>query len=57
MAAWIEDAGVDLYAQVPSAERPGHHPFRAALILLDHDAYHAGQLIALRRALGAWPAG
>ncbi|HSM14478.1 MAG TPA: DinB family protein [Thermoanaerobaculia bacterium] len=57
MAALVEDPGVDLYAQVPAAQRDGHHVFRAALIVLDHDGYHAGQLIALRRALGIWPAG
>jgi len=29
-------------------------PLRAAVVLLDHNGYHAGQLVALRRALGAW---
>ena len=28
----------------------------AALILLDHNGYHAAQLIALRQALKVWPA-
>ena len=30
---------------------------REALLLADHNAYHLGQLVALRRRLGAWPAG
>jgi hypothetical protein len=54
MASLVEDPQRDLYAPVPSAQKPDHHLLRAALILLDHDGYHAGQLVALRRALGAW---
>ena len=57
MATMVEDAEHDLYAQVPSAEKSHHHTLRAALILLDHNGYHAGQLIDLRRALGVWPPG
>lgn len=56
MAQLVEDPEHDLYAKVPTAEEASHHTLRAALILLDHNGYHAGQLIALRRALGAWPA-
>jgi len=55
MATLIEDPEHDLYQPVPSAEKSHHHTLRAALILLDHNGYHAGQLIALRIALGAWP--
>jgi len=29
---------------------------REALLLADHNAYHLGQLVDLRRALGTWPA-
>ena len=29
---------------------------RQALVLADHNSYHLGQLVDLRRALGAWPA-
>ena len=57
MAAIVEDPENDLYAQVPSAEKSHHHTLRAALILLDHNGYHAGQLIDLRIALGIWPSG
>ena len=55
MADLVEDAEHDLYARVPSAEKSHHHTLRAALILLDHNGYHAGQLIALRQALAVWP--
>jgi hypothetical protein len=56
MATLVEDPGRDLYARVPTAQKPDHHLLRAALILLDHDGYHTAQLVALRRALGVWPA-
>jgi hypothetical protein len=55
MAALVENVEHDLLAQVPSAEKVYHHTLRAALILLDHNGYHAGQLIDLRRVLGVWP--
>lgn len=55
MAAMLEDAEHDLYAKVPSAEKAHHHTLRAALILLDHNGYHAGQIVDLRRTLGVWP--
>ena len=55
MAAMVDDPEHDLYARVPSAEKSHHHTLRAALILLDHNGYHAGQIIDLRRALGVWP--
>ena len=54
MARMVEDPARDLYAKAPTAEKETHHTLRAALILLDHNGYHVAQLIALRRALGAW---
>ena len=56
MAQIVEDPEVDLFAKVPAAEKEHHHSLRAALILLDHNGYHAAQLIALRQALNVWPA-
>ena len=56
MARIIENPDLDLYAKVPAAEKDTHHALRAALILLDHNGYHAGQLIALRQALNIWSA-
>jgi uncharacterized damage-inducible protein DinB len=43
----------DLTAKVPTGK--GNQTYlRAILLLADHTAYHVGQLIALRRALGIW---
>jgi uncharacterized damage-inducible protein DinB len=44
----------DLTATVPTGEG-GQTYLRAILLVADHAAYHVGQLVALRRALGIWP--
>ena len=55
MAQLMEDPGRDPFDRVPTAEKADHHTLRAALLLLDHNGYHVGQLVALRKALGVWP--
>jgi uncharacterized damage-inducible protein DinB len=43
----------DLTARVPTGE--AHHTYlRAILLAADHGAYHVGQIVAVRRALGIW---
>ncbi len=42
----------DLYARIPWGD--GQTILREALLLADHNAYHLGQLVDVRRALGAW---
>jgi hypothetical protein len=42
----------DLYA--PFAWGDGQNLLREALLLADHNAYHLGQLVLVRKALGAW---
>jgi uncharacterized damage-inducible protein DinB len=49
----VEDTSLDLTAQIPHG-RPGHTYLREALLVADHNAYHAGQIVDVRRALGAW---
>ena len=44
----------DLTAKVPTGE-PHHTYLRAILLVADHAAYHLGQIVAVRRALGVWP--
>jgi uncharacterized damage-inducible protein DinB len=45
----------DLTAKVPTGK--GRQTYlRAILLAADHAAYHVGQLVAVRRALGIWPA-
>jgi len=42
----------DLYAPFPWGD--GQTLLREALLLADHNSYHLGQLVTLRRMLGAW---
>jgi hypothetical protein len=43
----------DLTAPVPTG-KPQQTYLRAVLLTADHTAYHVGQLIAVRKALGSW---
>ena len=43
----------DLTARIP-AGKSTHTYLRAILLVADHTAYHVGQIVALRRALGVW---
>jgi hypothetical protein len=45
---------LDLTAKIPWGE--GQTYLRTILVAVDHTAYHVGQLVAVRRLLGAWPA-
>jgi hypothetical protein len=49
----VADPATDLFAPIPHGE--GQTVLREALLVADHNSYHAGQLVLLRRALGAWP--
>jgi hypothetical protein len=55
MARLVANPKTDLYAKIPHGQR--QTLLREALLLADHNAYHLGQLVNLRRALGAWPEG
>ena len=49
----VRDTRLDLFATVPTGK--GQQTFlRAILLVADHNAYHLGQLVALRRAVGIW---
>lgn len=52
MCALIEDEATDLYAKIPHGD--GQTVLRQALLVADHNAYHVGQLVLVRRLLGAW---
>jgi len=38
----------------PFAWGDGQNLLRQALLLADHDAYHLGELVVVRRLVGAW---
>jgi len=48
----ISDPKTDLYARIPHGD--GQTILREALLIADHNAYHVGQLVLVRRLLGAW---
>jgi len=48
------DKKTDLFAQIPHGT--GQTILREALLVADHNSYHLGQLVLLRRLLGTWKA-
>jgi hypothetical protein len=53
MVRLVQNPKTDLFAKIPHGQ--GQSILREALVLADHNAYHLGQLVDLRRAIGAWP--
>jgi hypothetical protein len=53
MVGLVKNSRIDLLAKIPHGD--GQTILRQALVLADHNAYHLGQLVDLRRALGTWP--
>jgi hypothetical protein len=49
----VADPATDLFAPIPHGD--GQTLLREALLLADHNSYHLGQLVTVRRLLGAWP--
>jgi DinB superfamily len=52
MVKLIEDPRTDLFAKIPHGT--GQTVLRQALLLADHNAYHLGQFVLVRRLLGTW---
>lgn len=52
MCALVSDEKTDLYAKIPHGD--GQTILREALLIADHNAYHVGELVLVRRLLGAW---
>lgn len=48
----VEDRNLDLTAQIPHGE--GRTYLRQVLLVADHNAYHLGQIVSTRKALGNW---
>jgi uncharacterized damage-inducible protein DinB len=52
LTALALDRKTDLFARVPHGT--GQTYLRELLLAADHTAYHLGQMVAVRRALGIW---
>lgn len=48
----VEDQTLDLTAEIPHGE--GRTYLRQVLLVADHNAYHLGQIVQTRKALGDW---
>jgi hypothetical protein len=53
MQSLVASPKTDLFARIPWGD--GQTILREALLVADHNAYHLGQLVDVRRLLGAWP--
>jgi hypothetical protein len=52
MQKLVTDPSTDLFAKI--AHGDGQTILREALLVADHNAYHLGQVVQLRRLLDAW---
>jgi hypothetical protein len=52
MMKLVADPKSDLFARIPHGQ--GQTLLREALLVADHNSYHLGQFVLLRRLLGAW---
>lgn len=52
LQAIAADPATDLFAPIPHGQ--GQSYLREILLAADHAAYHVGQLVLVRRLLGAW---
>jgi hypothetical protein len=48
----VRNPRIDLTAKIPHGE--GRTYLRQALLVADHNAYHLGQIVDVRKALGDW---
>jgi len=55
MKKLVADPRTDLFARIPHGT--GQTILREALLVADHNAYHLGQIVLVRRLLGAWKTG
>lgn len=54
LALFTIESKIDLATKIPRGT--GQTYLRTILVAVDHASYHIGQIVAVRRLLGAWPA-
>lgn len=54
LARFTTDSEIDLTTKIPRGT--GQTYLRTILVAVDHASYHVGQIVSVRRLLGAWPA-
>ena len=53
MKELVRDPTTDLLSPIPHAS--GQTILREALLVTDHNAYHLGQIVVIRKLSRAWP--
>ncbi len=53
LKALVQNREIDLTAEIPHGE--GRTYLREVLLAADHNAYHTGQIVMVRKMLGDWP--
>jgi uncharacterized damage-inducible protein DinB len=53
LQALANDPAIDLDAKIPHGS--GQTYLRELLLVADHNAYHVGQIVLVRKLLGVWP--
>lgn len=48
----VTSMAIDLFADLPYA--PGYSLLRQVMVVANHNSYHLGQMVTLRKALGLW---
>jgi len=54
LARFTNESKIDLTEKIPHGT--GQTYLRTILVAVDHASYHVGQIVSVRRLLGAWPA-
>lgn len=54
LARFTNESKIDLTGKIPHGT--GQTYLRTILVAVDHASYHVGQIVSVRRLLGAWPA-
>ncbi len=52
--SFVLDEDRDLWVAAPQAWEPAHTPLRTVMVMIDHNAYHGGEIGVLRQVLGLW---
>jgi uncharacterized damage-inducible protein DinB len=52
MCGLVQNPSLNLYEEIPHGD--GQTYLREAMLVADHNAYHIGQIVTIRRALDAW---
>jgi hypothetical protein len=48
----VQDSSNDLFSKIPHGQ--GQTIFREVMQIIDHNSYHIGQFIIMRRLINAW---